>query len=812
MAALQYLDFELQVDRAGDGFRAEVLRSPVGEAAVSFTLPFTDEGLENLILKIGTSRGRRRSVFSSEVAAARELGSRLFDAVFAGDVRACLRSSLEKAESQPGTGLRLKLRLQSVGELADLPWEFLYDPSLGRFLAQSTFTPLVRYIEMPQRIRPLALDLPLHVLVMISSPDDPEYEKLDVEHEKARVRDALEPLQSAGKLHIDWLETATLAELRNALRTNVYHAFHFIGHGGFDPAAQEGVLILEDEQRRGLRAGAHRIGPLLHDHRSLRMAVFNACEGARNSREDVFSGIATGLIRHGVPAVVAMQFEITDRAAITFAHGFYSAIASGYPVDMAVAEARTAILVQPNDIEWATPVLYMRSADGNLFDVKTVDRVSDGAAEARGEAAAVAEGVTVADEALIAPITLSLSQGGGRFQRLLNGAGDYSLTLRNPGTASQEVQLNTHISASGYHSSLPTSISLPPGEKSLRFSIMPARRRWRGERVPVPFFISAGGSGGLPPAIVEGRYDDRPEGWQPFAAGAVLGLGGLALASALLLSGGSTTDEQTETIFFSSNRGGGAHDIYAMGPYGSLVRKITTDPGNDFQPSATRDGTRIAFVSNRDDRDEVYVMNGNGLEQLRITNDTYTKLQPDISPDGRRVAYQRKLSDTHFDVYFATLDGTATYMPGSRGSNIDAAWSPDGRRVAFASDREGSYDIYVMDLDGGNLRRLTSDVGVNQAPSWSPGGTRIAFQSTRDGNPEIYVMNADGSDQRRVTFHAGNDQEPSFSPDGLYVAFETDRDGNWEIYVASIDGSYAYNVTNHPAEDRKPSWTQSQLR
>jgi hypothetical protein len=64
-----------------------------------------------------------------------------------------------------------------------------------------------------------------------------------------------------------------------------------------------------------------------------------------------------------------MQFEITDEAAIKFASEFYLAIADGYPVDAAVGEGRKAIFSANNDLEWATPVLYMRAEDGRIFDV-----------------------------------------------------------------------------------------------------------------------------------------------------------------------------------------------------------------------------------------------------------------------------------------------------------------------------------------------------------------------------------------------------------------------------------------------------------
>jgi WD40 repeat protein len=367
MKPLRYLDFELKIEREKDRYAARVLRSPAGEASCDFTLPFSEDKLELLVLKLGRPRSSTRRIHTSEMEAARDLGGKLFEVVFGGDVRACLRSSLDEVYRKGGTGLRLKLRLQEVPLLSDLPWEFLLDDSLDRFFAQSNQTPIVRYIEMPERIKPITVNLPLHLLVVISSPAD--YPRLDIERERTRLQKALDSLSKAGKVHVKWLEKPTLTDLLHCLQRGEYHIFHFIGHGGFDKKREEGVLVLEDEQGRGWLADAHRIGIILHDHPSLRLAVLNSCESARNSLTDPFAGVATGLIRQGVPAVVAMQFEITDEAAITFAGEFYAALAQGFPVDAAVAEARKAIYILPNDIEWGTPVLWMRSSDGILFDL-----------------------------------------------------------------------------------------------------------------------------------------------------------------------------------------------------------------------------------------------------------------------------------------------------------------------------------------------------------------------------------------------------------------------------------------------------------
>jgi hypothetical protein len=65
-----------------------------------------------------------------------------------------------------------------------------------------------------------------------------------------------------------------------------------------------------------------------------------------------------------------MQYEITDTAAIEFSRSFYRAVAQGMPIEGAVVEARKAISIAVNNtVEWGTPVLYLRSNNGRLFDV-----------------------------------------------------------------------------------------------------------------------------------------------------------------------------------------------------------------------------------------------------------------------------------------------------------------------------------------------------------------------------------------------------------------------------------------------------------
>jgi tetratricopeptide (TPR) repeat protein len=365
MSGLTYLDLDLMFTRDETGYRVQVLRSPAGDGQVAvFDAPFTELELENLALKMGRFRARARRVESAPVAAAKDVGSRLYSAVFADAVHECLRRSLDHAREE-NAQLRIRLRLSDCPELANLPWEMLYDQGDDWFIALSNMTPVVRYVQLPDPPRALHVTLPLKILVIRSEPAD--YPELDLDAEWGHVAEALSELTDAGAIAFTELASPTMGDLRRALVRDSFHVLHYMGHGGFDEQ-NGGVLLFADRTGHSVPVTAGDLGVLLRDHISMRLAVLNACEGARTDPADPFAGVADTLVRRGIPAVVAMQFEFSDDAAIEFAPALYGALAAGLPVDAAVGEARKAVYtVSP--LEWATPVLYLRAADGQLFDI-----------------------------------------------------------------------------------------------------------------------------------------------------------------------------------------------------------------------------------------------------------------------------------------------------------------------------------------------------------------------------------------------------------------------------------------------------------
>ena len=369
------LEFQLMLGKPEeDGTPVKVISSPAGEASAVAELPVDPDalaprlaGLQATVLPRGLRDLRAPDGPTVQPVTAKELGGELYDAVFGGEVGSLFDRSRDRA-AQGHQRMRIQLRIDNP-IVAALPWELLYDRRNDEFLCLSSRTPVVRYVELPAVQQPLAVEPPLRILAMVSSPND--LPQLDFRGERARISAALQPLEDDGRVEITWLEDQTWRELHEALQHPPWHVFHFIGHGSFDEERGEGVLALCDEQGATYPFTATALAALLGDHDPLRLAVLNACEGARADRVNLFSSSATALVRRGTPAVVAMQYPISDVVAVELARTAYSALVSGQPVDAALGEARKAVSVGfPDSFEWATPVLFLRAPDGVIFDVQ----------------------------------------------------------------------------------------------------------------------------------------------------------------------------------------------------------------------------------------------------------------------------------------------------------------------------------------------------------------------------------------------------------------------------------------------------------
>jgi Tol biopolymer transport system component len=221
-------------------------------------------------------------------------------------------------------------------------------------------------------------------------------------------------------------------------------------------------------------------------------------------------------------------------------------------------------------------------------------------------------------------------------------------------------------------------------------------------------------------------------------------------------------------------------DLYLATTDGESVRPLTSETGEEFGATFSRDGTRIAYWSKP----------AAGPPQLRVVN---------ADGSGAR-----------------TVGGSIQLMVDTTFPAVD--WSPDGRHVAFSSS---SGELYVLDVDRDAAPSRIGDGPLRRfEPAWSPDGTLIAFRG--DGGTDIrgvYVVGSDGMGETRISSIPGNavypDRRPVWSRDGriayhIAVAGGTDND----IFVAErltagwVESELTLTpMADEPTLDSWPVWS-----
>ncbi len=373
MPTATYADFWLKIEaRVERGYRVAVIQSPAGGGSETVALDvdaITGGSPSPLQGHVRSAVMRDISLDETPAREPRDLGRALFDALFTGTIRSLFDKSLGMAQAK-GSGLRIKLQIDpenpELATLASLPWEMLYFHGTREYLSLSELTPVVRFLDVQRPYERAPFSGPLRVLVAMANPDGSA--QLDLAKERAAIESTWATLPD---VEVRIIEHTTRAALLQALADAPYHVLHFMGHGGFQDDTGEGVLLLETSTRTKDPMTGTALGVLLRDMPSMRLVFLNACDTARLSTaetRDPFAGVASALVMAGVPAVLAMQFPVSDAAAVAFSNGFYTSLVSQRPVDAAVGAGRKAVHdARPQSLEWATPVLFMRAPDGYLF-------------------------------------------------------------------------------------------------------------------------------------------------------------------------------------------------------------------------------------------------------------------------------------------------------------------------------------------------------------------------------------------------------------------------------------------------------------
>ncbi|MFM9952022.1 MAG: tetratricopeptide repeat protein [Saprospiraceae bacterium] len=319
-----------------------------------------------------------------------QLGQNIFNAFFTDDLLAVCRDFVALLEKRKIEELILAISTADTAVL-NLPFEmaiphfFLEKFGVERQSLAVAHFGLVRTMEpdLPKfdmQGKP-ASAVPLKMLFVTALPENmnERAKLLEIEEEQKRLIDAIGSFEATGgapKIVIEFLDTASLAEISEALRKHQHEIVHISGHGSYQKDVKRGVLHLEDEDGNHLEVLGKQLGETLRQHQCVKLLILSACETAVAG-----DGVVEQLAEFGLPSMVAMRFSVTDIGAKVFTTALYEALSKGETLTHALANARESLWayvqrqrrLDPHRIhlaEWFTPVVYLNQYTEALVNLK----------------------------------------------------------------------------------------------------------------------------------------------------------------------------------------------------------------------------------------------------------------------------------------------------------------------------------------------------------------------------------------------------------------------------------------------------------
>jgi len=195
----------------------------------------------------------------------------------------------------------------------------------------------------------------------------------------------------------------------------------------------------------------------------------------------------------------------------------------------------------------------------------------------------------------------------------------------------------------------------------------------------------------------------------------------------------------------------------AVPPAAHPLTRMTSDAGLSFEPALSRDGTLLAFASDRSGEGnlDIWVKQTAGSEPVRITRDTVDNHQPSFSPDGSKIAYRSERGRGGIYVVPALGGDPRRLVEGGR----NPVFSPDGNWIAYWDNVQTAgrqVAIFVIPSGGGAPRQVAADFGMARSPVLAGDSRHLAFMGANPypGRADLWVTPIDGGTPAPTDFRA----------------------------------------------------------
>jgi len=280
-----------------------------------------------------------------------------------------------------------------------------------------------------------------------------------------------------------------------------------------------------------------------------------------------------------------------------------------------------------------------------------------------------------------------------------------------------------------------------------------------------------------------------------------------------------------KTILFSYKG-----DIYSVASEGGLASPLTVHPSWEGHPIWSRDGSQIAFASDRHGNLDIFAMASTGGRATRLTYHSSGDTPTDFSVDGNHVLFNSTRMDHVKSSLFPRRSLNELYEVGVNGGTprmvlttaaSEARYSPNGEKIAYREEKAlesdlrkhdtsaFARDIWVYDLKTGEHRQLTSFRGGDHTPVWKD-ATHLYYLSEEGSSIfNVWSLNlSDGSKQKLTSFETHPIRGLSLAQNGtlafshhgsiytmqngdakrLKISFKADPQGN-DYETIPVDGS-----------------------
>jgi dipeptidyl aminopeptidase/acylaminoacyl peptidase len=267
--------------------------------------------------------------------------------------------------------------------------------------------------------------------------------------------------------------------------------------------------------------------------------------------------------------------------------------------------------------------------------------------------------------------------------------------------------------------------------------------------------------------------------------------------------------------------------IWMVPTMGGQPRQYTSGPKADTSPRWSPDGSKIAFLSDRNGDKQIFVVSTTGGEAQQITHMRRGAGAPVWSPDGSKIAFTSAIDiDDKPEDLEKPLDKKAKEAEDKKKKDeptvINRLHMKADMAMGLLPPRYSQ--VFVVDADGkSGVKQLTFGNFNHSSPQWSPCGKYIALSANRredaDWEPwfsDIYLVPSEGGELKKLTASTGPCGNPRFTPDGkfvLYVGHNMEHGGPtvtklWKVPVEGgspvlLTGSFDRSIGDHCGGDSR---------